>query len=175
MSIWILYSPRVADLEEKREVKRQDASEWANRYYYSHLECSAKQGDNIELAFQTLIRKIRESKQTTNKFHQWISTEGSHEPQCCRYNTLNASPNYRYCNNMIWGIADKHGYVCAGCSAHLLLKSIVCMYPAHKECMMYVTADCGGLDSRPMVRKLTKVEQLVSFVSERELQICLQV
>ncbi len=46
------------DLVDKREIMENEGEELANEFDINYYECSAKTGENINLAFNELIKKM---------------------------------------------------------------------------------------------------------------------
>ena len=50
------------DLQEKRSVPAEDTVNLLKSHnLFDHIECSAKSGENVELVFETLVRKMLEN------------------------------------------------------------------------------------------------------------------
>jgi Ras-related protein Rab-18 len=49
-----------SDLEAKRRVSTEEAQAFADKYGHAMLETSAKNGVNVDAAFQKLVRRIME-------------------------------------------------------------------------------------------------------------------
>lgn len=47
-----------SDLKDKREVKREDAIEFANEKHIGFIETSALEGLNVDIAFERVIAEI---------------------------------------------------------------------------------------------------------------------
>ena len=47
------------DLTDSREVSYEQAKQLANNYGVEYMQCSAKNGDNIESVFGSLARKMK--------------------------------------------------------------------------------------------------------------------
>jgi GTPase SAR1 family protein len=53
----------LADRQTARQVSIEEASRWASKYGYPIIECSAKTGENVEQAFNLLIRKVDDNRE----------------------------------------------------------------------------------------------------------------
>ena len=57
-NIVILLIGNKSDMEDKREVKRVAAAEWAAKHQIAYVETSATQGTNVQEAFELIINEV---------------------------------------------------------------------------------------------------------------------
>lgn len=75
------------DLDDKREVTYEEASQWSKANRIPVLEVSAKSGENIEAGFQNIIKIFMEIQNEKNKMQEPISikltADKEGERSCC--------------------------------------------------------------------------------------------
>ncbi|KAK8885953.1 GTPase activity protein [Tritrichomonas musculus] len=75
------------DLDDKREVTYEEASQWSKANRIPVLEVSAKSGENIEVGFQNIIKIFMEIQNEKNKMQEPISikltADKEGERSCC--------------------------------------------------------------------------------------------
>eukprot|EP01119_Soliformovum_irregulare_P018183 TRINITY_DN5523_c0_g1_i6.p1 TRINITY_DN5523_c0_g1~~TRINITY_DN5523_c0_g1_i6.p1 ORF type:complete len:459 (-),score=102.90 TRINITY_DN5523_c0_g1_i6:151-1527(-) len=131
----------------ERKIQTSQAQEWADRHKIMFQEVSAKTGENVNLAFHSILRKIvaNPTLRVTIKEHEWKKHTFT-KPTACRI-----------CNRAIWGIFKREGLKCSDCG-----------YPRHKGCL--VVGPCGK-ETHPRLPRRQSVQDLISSVTEELTEI----
>ena len=71
------------DDEEMRQVTAEQGEDMAENYKLPFFECSAKTGDNLDAAFDKLVKMMLEISQTAKKGKKLKQKQAGGNSKCC--------------------------------------------------------------------------------------------